>query len=113
MYRDEEKRIFDEVAKHSARKFAETNSQQFFARDKHSKADWDIISAPPSIENPYIFRSRLKKKQIPTENWEYTRLQQWVNENVSNFGFDFLLFSAPARLRFFRFFFFLDFFVKP
>uniref|UniRef100_A0AC35G148 Calcium homeostasis modulator protein n=1 Tax=Panagrolaimus sp. PS1159 TaxID=55785 RepID=A0AC35G148_9BILA len=80
MYREEEKRIFEEIAKFNARKYAEANSNMFFEREKHSKEDWDIISALPSIENPYIFRSRLKKKPITAENWEYTKLQKWINE---------------------------------
>uniref|UniRef100_A0AC34R7R1 Calcium homeostasis modulator protein n=1 Tax=Panagrolaimus sp. JU765 TaxID=591449 RepID=A0AC34R7R1_9BILA len=82
MYRDEEKRIFEEIAKEHARTFAEMNSKAFFASPKHSKADWDVISALPSITNPYIFRNRLKKKQLATEVWEYTALQKWINENA-------------------------------
>ncbi|KAE9551462.1 hypothetical protein FO519_005335 [Halicephalobus sp. NKZ332] len=82
IYRDEEKRIFEEVAKEHAKAFAETNSKLFFSSLKHSKADWDTISALPSITNPYLFRNRLKKKQIPTETWEYTTLQKWVNQQT-------------------------------
>ncbi|KAH7718070.1 CBN-CLHM-1 protein [Aphelenchoides avenae] len=63
--------------------YAMNNSKAFFGTDKHSKSDWDTISALPSLSNPYMFpRERRHKSQISTEHWEYTALQKWTNQNV-------------------------------
>uniref|UniRef100_A0A914CXW5 Uncharacterized protein n=1 Tax=Acrobeloides nanus TaxID=290746 RepID=A0A914CXW5_9BILA len=80
IYRDEEKKLFDEISRENARQFAEKNVKTFFGAVKLSKVDWDTISALPSIKNPYILQHWMKKSQITPEEWEYTTLQRWNNK---------------------------------
>lgn len=80
MYREEEKNIFADVSRvyytiwstptvfqDYAQQFAEKNVRTFFGAEKHSKNDWDTISALPSTRNPYILKNWLKKTQILPE----------------------------------------------
>uniref|UniRef100_A0A914RCT2 Uncharacterized protein n=1 Tax=Panagrolaimus davidi TaxID=227884 RepID=A0A914RCT2_9BILA len=82
MYRDEEKRVFDETAKEYARNLAEKQAELFFSKSIHSKKDWDSLSIFVDYKNHRFFQNRVNNKQQLIENEEFTALQHWANEQV-------------------------------
>uniref|UniRef100_A0AC35GVF9 Calcium homeostasis modulator 1 n=1 Tax=Panagrolaimus sp. PS1159 TaxID=55785 RepID=A0AC35GVF9_9BILA len=84
MYRDEEKRVFDETAKEYARNLAEKQAELFFSKSIHSKKDWDSLSIFVDYKNHRFFQNRVNNKQHLIENEEFTALQHWANEQCKN-----------------------------
>ena len=92
MYRETEKRVFEEMAKEMASHTALTNSRAFFGKPQLAKEDWDWLSSLPSLEDPFMFARHFRwGDRIRPRHWmqetepeegrdphnNYTTLQRW------------------------------------
>ncbi|CAJ0581703.1 unnamed protein product, partial [Mesorhabditis spiculigera] len=79
MYKNEEKRNFDTVAKEFATQLSEANARAFFAHEAWDKKDWDWVSGVPEISNPMFARLKLIASEKSLRRY-FTPLQLWTEE---------------------------------
>ncbi|CAJ0955670.1 unnamed protein product, partial [Mesorhabditis belari] len=76
MYKNEEKKNFDSVAKEYATKLSEANARAFFGHELWDKKDWDWVSGVPEINNPMLVRLKLIASEKAMRRY-FTPLQIW------------------------------------